>query len=139
MLAEINRFRSDHDLPPLKADPRLETASQEWAERIAADRRLQHRSDASLSSLLDTGGWETINENLYYASRSPDPAKVLADWKRSPFHRKNLLNPAIRFAGIGRALTSDGAAYVVFNGAGGKRSKNWKELWESLPFGHRSP
>ncbi|MGD9896505.1 MAG: CAP domain-containing protein [Candidatus Methylacidiphilaceae bacterium] len=139
LLAKINRFRADHDLPPLKADPRLQAASQEWAERLAAERRLQHRCADSLSSLLDDGGWETINENLYCSPQPLDPGKVIADWKRSPLHRKNILNPAIRFAGLGLAIATSGSAYVVFNGAGGRQRKSWEDLWERLPFGRRGP
>ncbi len=134
LLSQINHFRGGHDLPPLRADPRLNAASQEWAERLARIGRLQHRSGDSLSSLLDAGGWETINENLYYSSSSPEPEKVLADWEKSPLHRKNLLNPTLRFAGLGRASASSGATYLVFNGAGGKRGKTLKELWNGLPF-----
>ncbi|WP_155996489.1 CAP domain-containing protein [Verrucomicrobium sp. 3C] len=137
LLARINRLREHQDLPPLEADPRLQAASQEWAERLAAERRLRHRSDDSLSSLLEEGGWETINENLYYGSEPLNPGRVLMDWERSPLHRKNLLNPAIRLAGLGRAVGGNGAAYVVFNGAGGKRQKTWEELWQKLPFPRR--
>lgn len=137
LLARINQLRARHDLPPLEADPRLDAASQEWAEQLSVARRLQHRSGDSLSSLLGAGGWETINENLHYQSSPPDPERVLAAWEKSPLHRKNLLNPTIRFAGLGLAIGKAGAAYVVFNGAGGKRRKSWEELWESLPFRHR--
>ncbi len=134
LLGRINQLRMQNDRPPLEVDSRLEAASQEWAERLAVARRLQHRSDDSLSSLLEAGGWETINENLYYSSSSPDPARIVADWEKSPLHRKNLLNPELRFAGLGRAMTSRGAAYVVFNGAGGERRKSWEDLWKKLPF-----
>ncbi len=136
LLAGINRFRERHDLPPLEAEPRLDAVSQEWAEHLAAIGRLQHRSGHSLSSLLAAGGWETINENLYYSLPSPEPGKVLSDWEKSPFHRKNLLHPALQFAGLGRASATGGATYVVFNGAGGKQRKSWEELWKSLPFRH---
>ncbi|MDD4931898.1 MAG: CAP domain-containing protein [Methylacidiphilaceae bacterium] len=137
LLARINQLRVHQDLPPLEADPRLQAASQEWAERLASERRLRHRSDDSLSSLLEERGWETINENLYYGSEPIDPERVLKDWERSPLHRKNLLNPAIRFAGLGKAVGGNGAAYVVFNGAGGMRRKSWEELWQRLPFRRR--
>ncbi|QSR83976.1 CAP domain-containing protein [Methylacidimicrobium sp. B4] len=137
LLARINQFRVAHDRARLEVDSRLEAASQEWAERLAVLRRLQHRSDDSLSSLLEAGGWETINENLYYSSSSPDPERILADWEKSPFHRKNLLNPVLRFAGLGRASASGGATYVVFNGAGGERRKGWEDLWKHLPLLHR--
>lgn len=134
LLARINQFRAQRGRPPLEAEPRLEAASQEWAEHLALLGRLRHRSDASLAALRESGAWEEINENLYYSSSPLDPETVLADWEKSPPHRKNLLNPIIRFAGLGRAAASSGAVYVVFNGAGGEQRKRWQDLWKSLPF-----
>ncbi|WP_202212983.1 CAP domain-containing protein [Methylacidimicrobium sp. AP8] len=138
LLDRINQLRARYGRPPLEADSRLEAASQEWADHLATIRRLQHRSDDSLSSLSDSGGWETINENLYYSTSPPDPERILADWEKSPLHKKNLLNPAIRFAGLGTATAEDRTHYVVFNGAGGKRPKAWKDFWKHLPFSRRT-
>ncbi|WP_187146948.1 CAP domain-containing protein [Candidatus Methylacidiphilum infernorum] len=115
-LALINQFREDNNLPPLVANPRLDQISQQWAEHIALEKKLVHRSLSSLKEITQDEGWAVINENLHYSTEGIDPQETVLAWEKSPGHRKNLLEAAIQIAGIGAAQNGR-SGYVVFNGA----------------------
>ncbi|TFE66089.1 hypothetical protein A7Q09_01850 [Methylacidiphilum sp. Yel] len=112
----INRFRKDQYLSALNLSPELNEISQQWAEHIAQERKLVHRSLNSLKEITRREGWSLINENLHYSTEGADPEETVEAWKKSPGHRKNLLDDNIQIAGIGVAF-ADNAGYVVFNGA----------------------
>ncbi|QDQ41284.1 YkwD [Methylacidiphilum kamchatkense Kam1] len=112
----INRFRKDQHLSALRLSPELNGISQQWAEHIAQQRKLVHRSLNSLKEITQREGWSLINENLHYSTAGADPEETVEAWKKSPGHRKNLLDESIQIAGIGAAF-ADNEGYVVFNGA----------------------
>ncbi|TFE69587.1 hypothetical protein A7Q10_07005 [Methylacidiphilum caldifontis] len=112
----INQFRQEHNLHSLASNPALDKISQQWAEHIAQEKKLVHRSLSSLKEIVQEEGWGSINENLHYSTEGLDPEETVRAWQKSPGHRKNLLDESIQIAGIG-AAENGRTGYVVFNGA----------------------
>jgi uncharacterized protein YkwD len=80
---------------------------------------MKHRSLSNMGSLLSAHGWTAMNENLFMSSQATAaPSEVIAAWKTSSGHRKNLLQSNITRIGLGVGHGSTGT-FVVFNGAGG--------------------
>jgi uncharacterized protein YkwD len=127
LLTEMNRVRAEHKLAPLRADERLMRAAQRHAEDIARNGRLDHQgSDGSkLSDRAKRAGYAfaRVAENL--AAGYATAAQAVRSWLDSPPHRRNLLDPDIRDAGIG---------YVFRDGEPGARA--FRHYW-SANFGRR--
>ncbi len=117
-LAQLNAFRAEQGRGPVTLDPALDGIASEWAAKLAREGELEHRSRGNLKSLLDAHGWRAMNENLYMSSTpSSSPGEVIAAWKGSSGHRRNLLQEDITRIGLGAASGPSGF-FVVFNGAG---------------------
>jgi len=117
-LAQINAFRAEQGRKPVILDAALDGIASEWAAKLAREGELEHRSRGNLKSLLDAHGWTAMNENLYMSSTpSASPGEVIAAWKGSSGHRRNLLQENITRIGLGTA-TGQAGFFVVFNGAG---------------------
>lgn len=103
--AEANRLRAAHGAPPLKANMRLACAARLHAADMAATGRLSHQGSdgATLTTRLARVNYRFARaaENVAQAGR--DSQKVLALWMESPGHKRNLLNPHLTEAGLGRA------------------------------------
>jgi uncharacterized protein YkwD len=127
LLIEVNRIRAEHKLAPLKVDERLMRAAQRHAEDIARRGRLDHQgSDGSkLSDRAKRAGYgfARVAENL--AAGYATAAQAVKSWLDSPPHRRNLLDPDIRDAGIG---------YVFRDGEPGARAL--RHYW-TANFGRR--
>jgi uncharacterized protein YkwD len=122
VLAQINTFRRNHDLVPLKLNAKLGAAAKEHTVQMAQDGYFAHESaDGSLfwkriQSFYASGPWSywSVGENLLWSSPDVTPAKALQMWLASPEHRANLLNP--RWREIGVAAVHADAAPGVFKG-----------------------
>ncbi len=105
ILAEVNEFRADNGLPPLRSDRRLAGAARAHAGDMADNDFFAHRgSDDSNSGQRARRagyGWRAVGENI--AGGLESPAATVAEWVASEGHRQNMLNPAFRDAGIGYA------------------------------------
>jgi uncharacterized protein YkwD len=121
MVQRINAFRHEEGLPAVRSSPDLDGIALAWARYLTPQGKLVHRSRDDMVRQMSGHGWDAFNENLFMASRDATPEAIVAAWKGSPGHRRNLLDPDITWIGIGRARTWGGAVYVVFNGAGGNR------------------
>ncbi len=115
LLAAINRFRKNQDLPVLMQDGTLAKAALEQARHLASTGRLEHlgAGGAGLESRLAKAGYpyRLAAENL--AHGTDDSKEVSALWQESPPHRRNLLGHDFREAGIGR----EGGYWVLILGA----------------------
>lgn len=117
VLELINQARVAEGLVPLRSHPFLNRFATEWAARMGKKNVLEHRSRADLRQAMCQQGFARINENIYYASAKTSPERIVQQWLNSPGHRRNLLNPNIREAGVGVVHTQDGRWYAAFNGA----------------------
>lgn len=80
----------------------LEEAAVERAEALVGQ-PLEHRPLTGVVSTCVPGG--RVAENLVRSSASPEA--VVDAWLKSPGHRNNLLDPALRVTGVGCARDAD--------------------------------
>jgi uncharacterized protein YkwD len=95
VLAEVNRYRASHGLAPLAADARLQAIAQAHSQAMAQQGRLSH---GGFQQRFDHSGARLCVENL--AAGTLQPARVVAAWRRSPEHHRNLLEPRVQAAGV---------------------------------------
>ncbi|GJE59632.1 CAP domain-containing protein [Methylobacterium trifolii] len=100
--AAISRYRAQHGLGPVTVDSRLVKAASFQAGNNARNGQLSHEVGGSFTSRMASAGlsraWSA--ENLSAGSETFD--QVLARWKNSPEHNRNMLIPQIRRIGIAR-------------------------------------
>jgi uncharacterized protein YkwD len=105
MLTQVNAVRTENGLSRLRLDPRLASAARMQAEDMAEHGFLGHQGSngSTLGERTRDAGYRfrSVAENL--AAGSLAPKLVVADWERSPGHRRNLINPEFDDAGIGYA------------------------------------
>ncbi|MDD5262560.1 MAG: CAP domain-containing protein [Methylacidiphilales bacterium] len=114
VLVQINQERAKAGLAEVVLDENLNRLAGEWAAEVGRRDALVHRSD--ILKLEAEYGYSYMNENLYFSSAEPSPARMVAAWMNSPGHRRNLLNAQIDRIGLGMGKSATGY-YVVFNGA----------------------
>ena len=111
--AAISRYRAQHGLGPVTVDPGLVVAAAFQAGNNARTGRLSHDEGGSFTSRMASAGlgraWAA--ENLSAGSETFD--QVLARWKASPEHNRNMLIPQIRRIGIAR-IDAPGTRYKRF-------------------------
>ncbi|MET8976904.1 CAP family protein [Streptomyces sp. NPDC004539] len=123
ILDRSNAHRAAHNAPDLTLDPKLSAWAQDWADKMAATGRFEHRPH------------NEYGENLHYAWRSdgsgPTGEEVVDGWyaqvrdyhsfgaepDMSTFKKWGLFTQLVWKSstriGVGRATTSDGKTYVV--------------------------
>lgn len=111
--AAISRYRAQHGLGPVTVDLRLVTAAAFQAGNNARTGRLSHDEGGSFGSRMASAGfarsWSA--ENLSAGSETFD--QVLARWKASPEHNRNMLIPQIKRIGVAR-VDAPGSRYKRF-------------------------
>jgi len=100
--AAISRYRAQHGLSSVVIDSRLITAASLQAQANARAGRLSHEIAGSFDSRMAGAGFgkRYASENLSAGSETFD--QVLARWKASPEHNRNMLMPQLRRVGIAR-------------------------------------
>lgn len=141
VLRDVNVVRSSHHLPTLEVNPALTAAAQRRADEIARSGYAAHTrpSGAPFESAIDRRMYpfERVGENIAIGFLREEP--VIRAWSRSPAHRRNLLQPHFRDAGIGVAHGRiDGAPTTVIVQLGGVLQepilRGWTRLPSALPF-----
>ena len=103
LLRLINQLRVGEGLVPLRPDSKLAAAAQSHAEDMAAADFFDHTgpSGTDIDARLARAGYayRVVAENI--AAGSPAPERTVQDWMRSGPHRKNILLPEARDAGVG--------------------------------------
>lgn len=111
--AAISRYRASHGLGPVVLDPSLIRAASYQAESNAKAGRLSHEIGGTFDSRMARAGFGRSHaaENLSAGSTTFD--EVLARWKASPEHNKNMLIPQLKRVGIAR-VDAPGTRYKRF-------------------------
>lgn len=111
--AAISAYRVQNGLSPVVVDPSLVKAAAFQAGNNARAGQLSHDAGGSFTSRMASAGlgrsWSA--ENLSAGSETLD--QVLARWKASPEHNRNMLIPQIRRIGIAR-VDAPGTRYKRF-------------------------
>lgn len=97
-LAGVNAFRAENGLPPLRASRSLTRSSRRFARHLA---RSGHPHHGDLRE--DARRYPRVGELIEWHEGRARPAAAVAAWRRSPEHRRLLLDPAFRRLGLGRA------------------------------------
>ena len=117
-----NEFRVEHGRNKVAANARLTEAARYFAGYIAKTGRFSHDADGMVpATRAQKHGYEycIVSENLAYREVSgPAPARELAQglvegWKKSPGHRKNMLDPDVTDIGAAVARNQKGAYYAA--------------------------
>lgn len=105
--AAISAYRVQNGLSPVVVDPVLVKAAAFQAGNNARHGQLSHEIGGSFTARMASAGlaksWAA--ENLSAGSETLE--QVLARWKASPEHNKNMLLPQIRRIGIARVDAPD--------------------------------
>ena len=111
--ASISAYRVQNGLSPVVVDPSLVKAAAFQAGNNARTGRLSHDVGGSFTARMASAGlarsWAA--ENLSAGAETLD--QVLARWKASPEHNRNMLIPQIRRIGIAR-VDAPGTRYRHF-------------------------
>jgi uncharacterized protein YkwD len=104
LLAAINAYRTRQGLAEIAAAPHLDVLAVEHSTHMAQTGRLNHDGYRERGMRADS---PACVENVGWNYATPDAQ--LRAWIASPGHNRNMLDPAITKAGIGKAN-----GYVTF-------------------------
>ena len=97
MLDAIDRTRQAHGLAPLRDSGTLSRSAESYSSHMLRSGFFGHRARISVP-----GNWSHVGENLAMTlGGGPSVGTVLRGWLRSPAHRRVLLGPVYRAAGVG--------------------------------------
>lgn len=118
VVVETNRWRAEHGLPALTAEPRLTAAAVAHTDDMSARRFFAHESPdgRSVADRVLAAGYPyaVVAENLAAGQRTA--TEVVHGWLDSAGHRRNLLSPDV---------TQIGVAYAV----GGEHGTLWTQVF----------
>src|SRR6266849_3093259 len=108
VLVDINAFRSEHHLAPLRLSSALTQAARAHSQQMASEGYFAHESaDGSafwkrIQHFYASSAFRfwSVGENLLWSSPDVDPDGALKLWVNSPEHRANLLNARWREIGV---------------------------------------
>lgn len=109
----ISRYRAQYGLGPVVIDSSLIRAASYQAGTNAKAGRLSHEIGGTFDTRMAEAGFgrSYAAENLSAGSATFD--EVLARWKASPEHNKNMLMPQLKRVGIAR-VDAPGTRYKRF-------------------------
>jgi uncharacterized protein YkwD len=110
----ISAYRDAHGLGPVGVDSALTDAASVQAHAMGERDRMSHNVGGSLPNRLSRVGydWEAAAENLGAGYASLDAA--VDGWKRSPGHRKNLVNARVTQIGVAAVALPAGAKHRTY-------------------------
>lgn len=94
----LNEHRASHHLNPVVIDPTLTAQAKNWSEYMSRTGDFQH------------GKWNVF-ENIAYNHRLDDASALFHQWKNSPGHNRNMLEPTVTKVGVGVQITSNNRVY----------------------------
>jgi uncharacterized protein YkwD len=116
VLADLNAFRKEHGLVPLRLSSALSRAARQHSMEMADRGYFSHSSangstfDKRIARFYPMGfhRYWSVGENLLWSSPDVDAGRALNMWINSPEHKANMLNPRWREIGLS-AVHSDAA------------------------------
>jgi uncharacterized protein YkwD len=108
VLTDINAFRREHGLTPLRLSRSLSAAARQHSVEMALRGYFSHSSangsafDKRIARYYPVGHsrYWSVGENLLWSSPDVDASGALRIWENSPPHRENLLTSRWREVGI---------------------------------------
>jgi uncharacterized protein YkwD len=142
----VNQFRTQNNLPPLKVDPALSKAAQDYTLRLSAGDFFGHNDpDFGCNKPSDRAvaagylNWAIIGENLAAGYATPEAA--FNGFMQSPGHRAAMLKPDFREIGVGYFYDAGDASNVRISGTGscpyGNTAGPYRHYW-AQEFGARN-
>jgi uncharacterized protein YkwD len=114
VIAALNALRARQGLAPVAASPALRAIARRHSADMAAHGEVAHvlPGTGDLAARLRRGGvgYRRAVENVARAATGLEAHEVAAE---SPAHRANMLDPAVKLAGVGIARTRAGAGEPV--------------------------
>lgn len=105
----VNAERTARGVAPVARDPALDGPAQQWAEKLAAERRGYHNESIPAFE----AGYASGAENLAWGP-TLNAAQSHLLWMGSDEDRRSMLDPAFSSAGVGLACsTASGRPFVV--------------------------
>jgi uncharacterized protein YkwD len=102
VIAAMNEYRAQHQLPPLREDRRLDDAANDRMTDMEEQGYWAHESPDGRSPFtwLPAHGYEIhyAGENLAYGFETTEV--LVEGWMESPGHRANILSPHFEDCGI---------------------------------------
>ncbi|WP_408929602.1 CAP domain-containing protein [Corynebacterium axilliensis] len=112
VVASLNDYRADHNLPAVEHRTDMDAVAQAWAERIAREERLYHNPNYTAQS---PDGVYIASENILVTQPGASADRIIQDWHESPGHRRNMQDPRWTVVGIGIAQDRSGRTWAVQN------------------------
>jgi uncharacterized protein YkwD len=108
VLYNMNAFRREHGLAPLRMSAALSAAARKHSTDMATRGYFSHTSvggtsfDKRIARFYPLGNkhYWSVGENLLWSSPDVDAAHALDMWINSPEHRKNMLTARWREIGL---------------------------------------
>ncbi|MCV2868081.1 CAP domain-containing protein [Defluviimonas sp. WL0002] len=120
VLDAVNAHRKSEGRKPLERDARIDKAAQGQACDMAARGKLTHDGNGGPKRRMKKDGCNARLTGEAIAMGQRNAGEVVASWMQSPPHRKILLLPNARVAGLGLAPGGkDGRPYWVLDVADG--------------------
>lgn len=107
--SKLNDVRNREGLASFKNDPRLQKAAQDYANLMAAKGKYGHEigPGTQFKKRINAAGYDnSAGENLGVGYVTVDAA--IAGWFKSDGHRRNMLKPHYRLAGLAYAYNNSG-------------------------------
>jgi uncharacterized protein YkwD len=132
IVATTNQFRRQEKRRELKVNPQLSQAAQAFAEFMARTDNFGHEADGKKpADRVTAAGYQycVVAENIAYDYNSAGfSTEELAEgliegWRKSPEHRKNLLDPNLSEIGVGLAQSSKTGRYYTVQNLGRPKSE----------------
>lgn len=122
-MERTNAFRKEQALDPAKVDRALERAARRFAGFMAKTGKVGHAADGRRpAERAAAQGYDycIVSENIAYQYRSQGFAsadalarELVEGWKKSPGHRRNMVDPAVTETGVGVAQGEGGRWFAA--------------------------
>ena len=112
LLAQVNRYRAEADLPALQVDARLASAALTHVYAMIVMQDLTHTG--WFNEILATG-YDGTHMSQNIASHYTDAEELAAGFMNSPLHRANILNTEDLVTGVACAIDSHGVYWWAQN------------------------
>jgi uncharacterized protein YkwD len=131
VVAKTNEFRQEQGRTPVKTNPLLTETVREFAGFMARTDKFSHEADGKQPgdrARKHKYNYCIIAENIAYEYSSQGfntadlASRFVEGWKKSPGHRKNMLDPDVTETGVAVALSEKSGKYYAVAMFGRPRS-----------------